>query len=306
MANAETGGFVDLVNELSGGRIKIALHAGEELVPNDEMYDAVQRGTLELCYNAPAYYEDKLPVAGVENGMPFAWTSTDQVLGFWYYADMDNVLRDAYAEQGLAWLGFVPTSAYTMVTNKPVKSLADLKKLNIRAYGTFADMLTRAGISTVYIPFTEVYVAMSRKTVDGALMADPAEYYDMKFQEVATQFVMPPFLEPYMNNIFMNLDVFNSITPEDQAILRTAVEAYRLPVREWYLSQGKQALKAMSDLGVQVVTLPPEDVNTLVQAAFQIWDERATEDPLRAQMTEKLKEWRTILASGGRTTVRLQ
>ena len=292
----ETGGFIDIVNELSGGRIDIALHAGEELVPNDEMYDAVQRGTLELCYNAPAYYEDKLPVAGVENGMPFAWSNTDEVLGFWYYADMDNVLRDAYAEKGLAWLGYVPTSAYTMVTNKPVTNLAGLKKLTIRAYGTFADMFSRAGINAVYVPFTEVYVAMSRGTVDGALMADPAEYYDMKFQEVATQFVMPAFLEPYMNVIFMNLDVFNSLTPEDQAILRTAVEAYRNPVRQWYLSQGKQALKAMSDAGMEVVTLPTEDVNELLQSAFEIWDERATEDPLRAQMTEKLKEWRAILA----------
>ena len=51
--------FAQLVNEMSGGRLKVKVYAAGELVPALEVFDAVSRGTAEMGHGAPYYWKGR-------------------------------------------------------------------------------------------------------------------------------------------------------------------------------------------------------------------------------------------------------
>ncbi|MDC6668663.1 hypothetical protein OEZ84_28430, partial [Leclercia adecarboxylata] len=63
--------FANLVNEMSGGRLKIKVYAAGELVPALEVFDAVSRGTAEMGHGAPYYWKGKVPAAQFFCALPF-------------------------------------------------------------------------------------------------------------------------------------------------------------------------------------------------------------------------------------------
>ena len=52
-----------LIGEMSGGRIKVKVYGGGELVPAMEVFDAVSRGTAQLGHGSAYYWKGKVEEA---------------------------------------------------------------------------------------------------------------------------------------------------------------------------------------------------------------------------------------------------
>ena len=64
----------------SSNTLKITRFRGGELVPNDQMLDAVGKGTLDMCQGYGGYWAGQLDIAKIESGIPGAWTSFDEAM----------------------------------------------------------------------------------------------------------------------------------------------------------------------------------------------------------------------------------
>jgi TRAP-type mannitol/chloroaromatic compound transport system substrate-binding protein len=51
--------FVKMVNEMSGGRFKITLHPAPELVPPNQVFDAISKGSFPIGGEWPNYWQGK-------------------------------------------------------------------------------------------------------------------------------------------------------------------------------------------------------------------------------------------------------
>jgi len=284
--------FEQEVAAMSNGRIEIKLFSAGEIVPTTDLLEAVNTGVLDMAFGCGAYWMDTMPIAAVEYGLPFSWKDPgmDVYVAFWEMGLLDLV-REAYAERGVYYLGPVHTDPYALIATKECRSLADLRKLKIRTTGGMAKALGNAGISSVFIPIEETYMALSTGTIDGCIFGGASGYRDMKFEEVAKYYYKPSVLACAVCNQFINMDLWNSLSPDLQAILTYATSDFSQWMAFNYIKMEYEAIADMSTRGLKVITLPDETVSELTKAAMPVWDEIAAKSPTAAEGVEIVRSW---------------
>ena len=65
--------FAKSANKRSKGRIRIQVFADPELVPAEQLFEATQKGTLDMLHAVAAMWGGIVPVGEVEFGLPYAY-----------------------------------------------------------------------------------------------------------------------------------------------------------------------------------------------------------------------------------------
>jgi TRAP-type C4-dicarboxylate transport system substrate-binding protein len=282
------------VERMSGGRMKFQIFSGGELVPSAELLNACVAGVADIVFNVGVYVQSKIPIGGIETSLPFAWrrTHVDKGVVFDERGLLDMV-REEYAKKGkIQYLGYWATDPYQLLTVKPCKNLDDLRKLKIRTAGEVAKVLNAVGVSTVFLPVEECYVALSTGSIDGLIYGGASGYYDMKFFEVAKYFYNPPFASSMTCNTLINQRLWDSLPDDLKAILEVATRELSLWMANNYVDQDMKKLAlAKEQYGVKVITLPDSDMKVFGAAAQKLWDEYAKKGPECKKAVEILKQY---------------
>jgi len=61
-----------ILEERTDGRLELELYEAGSLFKAKEIFNAVSRGILEMGTISPAYAQDKITLAGIASGLPFA------------------------------------------------------------------------------------------------------------------------------------------------------------------------------------------------------------------------------------------
>jgi len=270
---------------MSGGRIKITLFAGGELIPTGEIMRAVGAGTIEMGHGSANYYPE-LDIGELETGLPMAWSNSDEASLFYDNPVWQDAANEAYDELNCHYLFTTYEAPYLILTTEPVWSLDDLKPLKLRATAAFGKMFDKVGVGSVYMPIEEVYLAMSTGIIDGVLYGAAYEYSMLGFNEVATYILGSSIINPVTGTSFINLDTWNELPDDLKAIVETAAYAQRYRYWSWVVNEDL-TVKARDYV---VTTLSLEDLATLTGAALDVWDEQGAKSPRCAQAVELLKE----------------
>ncbi|MDX1812793.1 MAG: twin-arginine translocation signal domain-containing protein, partial [Gammaproteobacteria bacterium] len=75
--------LAQLIEEMSGGRMKVKVYGAGELVPAFEIFDAVSRGTAQMGHGASYYWKGKSEAAQFFSAVPFGLTA--QEMNGWLY-----------------------------------------------------------------------------------------------------------------------------------------------------------------------------------------------------------------------------
>lgn len=276
------------VLQASDGRIKITFFRGGELVPNDQMMEAVGKGTIDMCEGYGGYWPGKIDVGKIESGLPSAWTNIDEAEYFYYGKGFIDLAREAYAERNVYFLGPSFGGPYNLLTKKPVSSLKDLEKMKIRASATVAAILQKFGIKTVYLPAEELYVAMATGTIDGLIYGSTFDYSQMKLQEVAKYYTIINLLTPgYVDDLLINMDIWKAFPDDLKAIMEMSVIDLAHGFHNFVTFHEQTTMEK----GLfNVSSLPAEDAAALASAAQELWDEEAAKSARNAKAIEMLRE----------------
>lgn len=275
----------DTIKEESDGSLRVQYFRGGELVESDQFVDATAKGTIDIAYGVGSYWPGQIDIANIEAGLPGAWTSADEARGV--FAKLNPLLEEAYAEKGVTLIGRGFGSNYDLLTKDPVDSLEDMKGMKIRATGQMAKVLNKFDIRTVFLPAQELYVGLSTGVIDGVLYGGPVEYEQLKFDEVAKNYTYLNFLNPgWTDTIIVNTKVWKSLSDEQRAILKKAIDQYAAEIHAW-LEEGNARVAKESKVFV-FKTLPEEDSLALSVAAQEIWQEEAAKSGRAAKGVEIL------------------
>ncbi len=136
--------FATVVEEMSGGQLKIRVFAAGELVPGSGAFDACQQGTIEM-YNAASYYwAGKEPAVQWFTAVPFGLNAEGQYA--WLYSGGGLKLWEETYES----FGLVPRpSASTGMQmggwfRKCINPTSDFRGLKIRIPGLGGKVISRA------------------------------------------------------------------------------------------------------------------------------------------------------------------
>ncbi len=280
--------FANDVKTSSSKSLRIQRFRGSELVPNDQMLDAVSKGTLDMCQGYGGYWPGQLDIAKIESGIPGAWTSFDEAMYVHEAKGLSALLREAYGEKGVHYLGPVFGGPYDLLTKEPVNSLEDLKKMKIRATATVASILKKFDIPTVYLPSQELYVALSTGVIDGVIYGGSLEYKALKLHETAKHYTYLNMIDPgYADGMLINKKRWDSLSPEHQKILELAVAKHAREMHAWNVNG---CLDVNGEGIFEFGALPEADSKALTQAAMDVWKEEAAKSDRNAKAIQALTE----------------
>jgi len=278
--------FANDVKTCSNKTVRIMRFRGSELVPNDQMLEAVSKGTLDMCQGYGGYWAGQLDIAKIESGIPGAWTSYDEAMYLHQSKGLGQLISEAYAEKGVHYLGPVFGGPYDLLTTKPVNSLADLKKMKIRATATVAAILEKFDIPTVYLPSQELYIALSTGSIDGVIYGGSLEYKALKLHEAASYYTHLNMINPgYADGMLINKKKWDSMSPDQQKVLELATAKHATNMHAWNVNG---CLDVNAEGIFKFASLPTEDSNALTAAAMDIWQEEAKKSPRNTKAIEAL------------------
>lgn len=277
----------DRVSEASDGSIRIQFFRGGELVNSDQFVDAVARGTIDIAHGVGSYWPGRVGIGTIEAGLPGAWLTADEARDVFENQGLDDLIAEAYAEQGVKLIGRGYGSDYGLITSQPVTSLDDLQSMRIRATSSIATVLERFDIPTVFLPGEELYVGLSTGVIDGAIYGGPVEYEQLKLNEVANYYTDIQLLNPgWIETALINPNTWERMTAEQQEILTAELNQYLDDIHDW-LEEGNQRLIDEGEL-FEFATLSDDDANRLAEASLPIWQEEAAKSERNAQAIEIL------------------
>ncbi|CAH1044047.1 TRAP transporter substrate-binding protein DctP [Halomonas sp. TD01] len=277
----------DRVSEASDGTINIQFFRGGELVSSDQFVEAVARGSIDIGHGVGSYWPGTVGIGTIEGGLPGAWVNVEEARDIFANQGLDELIAEAYAEQGVKLIGRGFGSDYGLVTREPVTSLEDLSSMRIRATSSIATVLEKFDIPTAFIPGEELYVALSTGVIDGAVYGGPVEYEQLRINEVAGYYTDINLLNPgWTENAFINPNSWERMSEEQQQILVDELAQYLDDVHNW-LEEGNQRIIDEGEL-FEFATLPEEDSQRLAEASLPIWEEEAARSERNAKAVEIL------------------
>jgi TRAP-type C4-dicarboxylate transport system substrate-binding protein len=151
------------VEKRTNGRVKIHTYPGGTLLGAKDIFDGVIAGTADIGNFAMSYQPGRFPVSEAMD-LPhfFADAKTASLL----LADLIAAFKPAEFEKVKVLTVFTCPPAVVMST-KEIKTLADLKNLQVRSAGTGAEVMKRLGASPVAMPQSDVPDALQKGVVKG-------------------------------------------------------------------------------------------------------------------------------------------
>src|ERR1700688_2120405 len=163
--------WMEEVTKRTNGAVTFEHYPAQQLGKATDMLKLTQTGVADIGYVAPAYASDKMPVSEVAM-LPGAFEHSCQgTLAYWKLARNGVIAEQDYAANNIRLLLAVSLPQYRIFTVKqPVKDVADVAGLKLRATGGAQDLTLRAlGSVPVRMAAPDAYESLSRGTRDGLL-----------------------------------------------------------------------------------------------------------------------------------------
>ncbi|BCH30538.1 C4-dicarboxylate ABC transporter [Mesorhizobium sp. L-8-10] len=288
--------YVERVQEMSGGRIKIDLLPAGAVVGAFQVQDACHDGTIDAAHTVPVYWYGKNKAASLFGTGPVFGADANQMIAWLYHGGGYEFYRELTQDiLGLNVVGFLsfgmPAQPLGWFKNE-ITDANQLQGLKYRTVGLAADLFQAMGASVAQLPGGEIVPAMERGVIDGFEFNNPTS--DMRFgaQDVAKNYMLSSYHQASESfEYIFNRDKFESLPPDLQAILKYGVEAAHLANYALAMNQYSADLqKLATEAGVNVKRTPDE----VLEAQLAAWDKilpPLMEDPFFAKVVESQKAW---------------
>lgn len=270
--------WAELTAERSAGRIKLKIYPGVQLVQGDQTreFTAIRQGVIDMAVGSTINWSPQIVELNLFS-MPFLMPD---------YGAIDALTKGPVGERIFEIVqakGAVPLAwaenGFREVTNSkhPIRTPADMKGLKLRVVGSpiFSDIFTALGANPTQMSWADAQPALTTGAVDG--QENPLTIYSvLNMQDLGQKnvtqwhYIADPLI------FVVNQQVWDSFTPEDQAILRQAAVdagAHGVDVARKGLTEGDQSLiDSIRGEGVNIVSLSDAERQTFVDATRPVYD----------------------------------
>lgn len=285
--------FNEVVSAMTDGQITIDKKAAGELVGGFEVFDAVSSGQADMYHSADYYFGNQHPGYYYYTAVPFGATAEE--LSTWMYHGGGQELYDGLGQIfGLKSFhagstGMQPGGWF----RKEINSADDLKGLKFRMPGIGGKALGLTGASVQAIPGGEIYQALSSGAIDGAEWIGPFADERLGFQEVCDYYYTSGFHEPGSAlSVAFNLDIWESLTPAQQAIMEQAAKAATTHSLTQGIANNAAALRRIQSQGIKLMEFDDSVWDAFGTASLTAMDEFMDDDmyvEIRTSFEESMK-----------------
>lgn len=210
----------DNIYKRTNGAIEIQQYPQGQLPTYKDGVEQVALGANFISVEDPSYLGDYVPDFNALVG-PMLYKSFDEYEYLINTEIVKNMIREVEEKHGIKVLALDYIFGFrSMMTNKVIKTPADMKGMKIRVPGSqlFIDTINAMGAIATPLPFSETISAVQQGVVDG-LEGTMDAYGTNGSSEVAKKMALTNhFLGTC--GVYINRDLFNSIPKEYQDIIQ--------------------------------------------------------------------------------------
>lgn len=266
--------WIDTVESESGGTITIKVFPDSQLASGtDAIVNGIQTGAFEVAHFTTGNWSEYTD-AFAELNMPFLYSNYDQV-----HSILEGKIGEAMKAKlekdvsGIKALSYLSIGFRNITSSKPIHTVEDMNGLKIR---TMNDNLQIAamesmGAAVTSVPISELYSALQTKMVD----AEENPYstiYSNKFYEV-NPYACETRHSFTSTFIFMNSDVYNSLSERQKAAIDKANTAATAASKEAAIAAEDEFRTQLSDAGMTIYQPSEEEMQGFKDAASSCWDQ---------------------------------
>jgi len=221
--------YVNRVNAMSGGRLRIDYLVAGSVVKPFEVTDAVSKGVLDAGHTVPVYWYGKSKVASLFGSGPINGCDANMTLGWIYRGGGLELYRELLAILNLNYVGFFAMPMPTQPLGwfkKPITDASQLKGLKYRTVGLAADLFQQMGAKVTQLPGGEIIPALERGVIDAFEFNNPTSDSRFGAQDVIKNYEMGSFHQAMeFFEIAINKKRWDALPKDLQAILQYSAEA---------------------------------------------------------------------------------
>jgi TRAP-type C4-dicarboxylate transport system substrate-binding protein len=268
--------WAEKVTAATNGRLTFRHYAGSTLIPPPETRKGIKEGAADI--GAAAFYgvdpEFEVGVNLIQLNLAIDTYDAVKVCEE-IYEKFPDLMASQWKSYKVLWIiPSLPTFLYTV--NKPVYTLEDIKGQQIRVPNKIlADMIQALGGTPVSMSTPDWLVSLDKGTTDGGATTT-GFIYDFKIGDKFKYSTMYSFGSSYFMQI-MNLDTWNSLPQDLQDAIDGTLEWGRQDNIDTWAEIGKLTFEYQKENGVELISLPPDEVSKWDAAIKPIYDAMAAD-----------------------------
>ena len=268
--------FAELLNQKSDGRMKLKMYHAGTLGSQPDAIEQVRLGGLEIANFSLGPLGPVVPEANVVS-LPFIFKDPDHAFRV-LDGKAGEMINEGMAKKGLISLAWYDGGARSFYNSKkPIETPADVVGMKVRVMNNdlYSGMISALGGNPSPMAFSEVYQSLKTGVVDGAENNWPSyestgHYEVAKYYSLSQHLIIP-------ETLCINADVYNSLSPEDQKILREAAQESAVLQRKLWKERSKASEEKVLAGGAVFNEIP--DKSAFQAAMKPVYEKFLTENP---------------------------
>jgi TRAP-type C4-dicarboxylate transport system substrate-binding protein len=259
-------GWGEEIQKRTKGQVTLEVAYGGVMAPAPEHYELAVKGLADISHIGLPYTPGRFPMAEVIE-MPFGRASeATYSKALWELYKKGHFDPD-FKEVKVLYLAAVGPYDYQM-GKRPVRTLADVKDLKIRASGkVHTDIVKALGSVPVGIPGPDVYSALERGVVDGAFA--PWSFMKTFRTDGVTKYVTEIGVGGFGHAFVMSKTSYAKLPPDIRKIVDEICEKGAMVGGETFAACAEEAKKVL--FKGEVIPFPAADVPKVDAALAPIW-----------------------------------
>ena len=186
-------------------------------------------------------------------------------------------INEILLEKNIVGLGFGESGFREITNNKqPITKLDDLKGMKIRVPGMkmYVDLFKSLGADPISMNFAEVFTSLQQGAIDG--QENPLDVIDSNQINTVQKYMSMWDYSYDMLILGFNKTKFESLSPEDQEIIRSAAKDAMAYQRQLVSELAKEQLEKFEQGAMQITELKDIDIEffkTAVEPLYQGYEQ---------------------------------
>lgn len=250
--------WMEFVEQRSEGRLKIRPIWSGGLLSSEMSMEELRHGVADIGLITPIYVRGGTHLIRMQSG--FYSGAEDIEAQVELYRCLEASLPEIGEElRGLKVLAVQGGSLPGIVTrDRPVRSLADLRGMRLRAPTELLTVLDTLGADPVNMPMADVYSAMAKGVIDG-VVAPPDTFAALHFAEIAGYYATLAIPRGAYPARAMGLDRWAQLSPEQRMVLEESVSVWEQALAEEITLAETRGMAEARRENVSIIAMSPEE-----------------------------------------------
>ncbi|MGI9402313.1 MAG: TRAP transporter substrate-binding protein [Rhizobiaceae bacterium] len=289
---------IETVNKIAGDQMQIELFLSNQIVPTEELFRAMQKGTIDAVQSDDDSMAAPTEVTVFGGYFPFGSRYSLDVPVLFEQYGLKEIWEEEYAKVGIKHISAGSWDPCHFATKQPINSLADLKGKRVFTFPTAGRFLSQFGVVPVTLPWEDIEVALQTGELDGVAWSGITEDYTVGWADVTDYFLTNNISGAWIGHFFANMDRWNEVPENMQTLLQACFDQSHY-YRQWWYWGGEADLR-VNGTKMKLTSIPDEEWATVEAAAAVFWDEIAAESETKAKVVDIFKKYNQDMAKAGR------